>query len=337
MGIVILNNEKLESISSRTNKPISMDQLKKSRPESLEDGGAARNSNYEDPSKDFTESGTKLFSKVSETKPESQSTPGILSELQKEHQLEDVYYAKFDNPSTDQIENIIGPDNRQIVTDTSQYPYSPICKLYIKLKVGNKRYIGTGVYIGPNCVLTAAHCVYLHDKGGWASEIEVVPGLNIEPNRPFGSTKSNDFYCPNLYLEKPTDAARQPYDFAAIITPKPYGDQLGYFGFSSFTDQQFEGREITIIGYSGDIPDNAPGEAQSKDTNKVDRTTNELIIYTADTQGGASGSGVITVNNNKIYVCGVHNIGGNSFNSGTRITDSIHAKIKEWKNLQFSS
>jgi V8-like Glu-specific endopeptidase len=335
---VILNNEKkLESISSRTNKPISLNQLKKNTPESIEDANSGRNSNYEDPSKDFTESDTKSFSKVSETKPESQSTPGILSELQKERKLQDVYFAKFDEPSTDQILRVIGPDDREIVTDTSQYPYSCICKLYITPKVGNKRYIGTGVYIGPNCVLTAAHCVYLHNKGGWASQIEVVPGLNIEPNRPFGSTQSNDFYCPNLYLEKPTDEKRQPYDFAAIITPRAFGDEVGYIGFSSLTDQEFENLLITISGYSGDKPDNAPGEAQSKDTKKISDTTDTLLIYELDTEGGGSGSPVITQRNNKIYACGIHNIGGNSFNSGTRITDGIHAKIKEWKNLQFSS
>ena len=96
---MILNNEKkLESISSRTNKPISLNQLKKNTPESIEDANSGRNSNYEDPSKDFTESDTKSFSKVSGTKPESQSTPGILSELQKERKLQDVYFAKFDEP-----------------------------------------------------------------------------------------------------------------------------------------------------------------------------------------------------------------------------------------------
>ena len=203
--------------------------------------------------------------------------------------------------------------------------------------MGNKRYIGTGVYIGPNCVLTAAHCVYIHNKGGWASEIEVIPGLNIEPNRPFGSTKSNDFYCPNLYLEKATDETRQPYDFAAIITPQAFGDQVGYIGFSSLTDQEFEKLLITISGYSGDKPDNAPGEAQSKDTKEISDTTDTLLIYELDTEGGGSGSPVITQRNNKIYACGIHNIGSISFNSGTRITDSIHAKIKEWKNLQLSS
>ena len=106
---MILNNEKkLESISSRTNKPISLNQLKENRPESIEDANSGRNTKYEDPSKDFTESDTKLFSKVSETKPKSQSTPSILSELQKERKLEDVYFAKFDEPSTDQILRVIG-------------------------------------------------------------------------------------------------------------------------------------------------------------------------------------------------------------------------------------
>ena len=46
-GSGILNNEKLESISSRTNKPVSMNQLKENRPKSIEDANSGRNSNYE--------------------------------------------------------------------------------------------------------------------------------------------------------------------------------------------------------------------------------------------------------------------------------------------------
>ncbi|KKM77923.1 hypothetical protein LCGC14_1365200, partial [marine sediment metagenome] len=39
--------------------------------------------------------------------------------------------------------------------------------------------------------LTAGHNVYLHDNGGWASSVEVVPGMN-GTYEPFGSAMVTD-------------------------------------------------------------------------------------------------------------------------------------------------
>jgi len=79
-------------------------------------------------------------------------------------------------------ENVIPPDDRVRIEDTTVYPYSSICKLIIYAPNGYV-YVGTGFLVGSADghgyhVLTAGHCVYGPDMGGWAVAIEVVPALD---------------------------------------------------------------------------------------------------------------------------------------------------------------
>ncbi|NGX32409.1 MAG: Extracellular metalloprotease [Candidatus Anoxychlamydiales bacterium] len=51
--------------------------------------------------------------------------------------------------------------------------------------------MGSGAIIDEFHVLTAGHNVYLHDNGGWASSVEVVPGMD-GTYKPFGSAMVTD-------------------------------------------------------------------------------------------------------------------------------------------------
>ena len=250
----------------------------------------------------------------------------------KEEGLLDPSLAEFAESSDSLIESVVLPDNRNPINDTKVFPFRSICKLYITAKDGST-YIGTGFYIGPNCVLTAGHCVYIHKKGGWAKRIEVIPGLNREPNRPFQQTISNDFECPKGWIQ----SGNQAFDFAAIITSQAYGNELGYFGFSSLSEEELQGLQITVCGYSGDKPEDAKGEAQYYHTDAITGVETNILKYLNDTEKGASGAPIMYAKNNEISICGVHNNGieGNrTTNSGTRITDNIFQIIRGWKNRQ---
>ena len=81
------------------------------------------------------------------------------------------------NPSREEAESVCGPDNRTKVTNTRVLPYQAICKLYMRTTT-SKNYIGSGFLTHSNKVVTAGHCVYDHDEGGWMDSIIVVPAKN---------------------------------------------------------------------------------------------------------------------------------------------------------------
>src|SRR5687767_8514039 len=91
--------------------------------------------------------------------------------------------AKLHNQDTedDFAKEVFLPDDRTKITDTTQPFYKWICKLYMypnSSSSDQKRRLGTGTFVAPNVILTAAHNVYNNDLGGWASTIDVVPALN---------------------------------------------------------------------------------------------------------------------------------------------------------------
>lgn len=97
-------------------------------------------------------------------------------------------------------EVVIGTDDRKNITSTMQYPWRSICSLKIKAKDGTN-WIGTGFLIGPRTVITAGHVVYLHNHGGWAKSIEVIPGRNGSSN-PYESCKSSHLHSVKGWTKK---------------------------------------------------------------------------------------------------------------------------------------
>ena len=72
----------------------------------------------------------------------------------------DIDY-KEDNNSLDEFgelhsASIFPPDDRQKITNTNEYPWSSICKLYITADDGTK-WIGSGAIIDEFHILTAGH------------------------------------------------------------------------------------------------------------------------------------------------------------------------------------
>ena len=74
-------------------------------------------------------------------------------------------------------EDVIGTDTRTRIYNTDVYPWITIVKLYITA-ADSTGWIGSGWMVDNFHVITAGHCVYLHDHGGWASSIEVIPGMD---------------------------------------------------------------------------------------------------------------------------------------------------------------
>lgn len=221
-------------------------------------------------------------------------------------------------------EVVIGVDNRVRIQNTAVYPWRAICALRITAANG-ARFIGTGWLVSPRTVITAGHCVFLHDNGGWARSIEVIPGLN-EASRPFGSHIGTALRSVTGW----TQSKNRDFDYGAIILPpnsRP-GAQTGTFGLAVRDDALLRNAALNLSGYPGD----KGGSQQWFHAQRTKSLSSRVITYEIDTAGGQSGSPVWVLQNGQRFAVGVHTNGANAGNSATRIVAPVFNNMVNWKN-----
>ena len=227
------------------------------------------------------------------------------------------------------LEVIIGTDDRVRVTNNELYPWRCVCSLLITASTG-VQYIGTGWLVSPRLLLTAGHCVYMADEGGWVTQIEVIPGRNADA-RPFGSAISRDFRSVSGW----TQDGDSDYDYAGILLPadKRYGEQLGWFGYANRPDDYLKSITLNLAGYPGD---GGKAGSQVEGTQWYNfRTVKDVmakqLTYEIDTYGGQSGAPVWEMTSNgSRYGVAVHTWGTTVNNGGTRITSEVFDNIVLW-------
>lgn len=232
----------------------------------------------------------------------------------------DAYFASFPEK---ELETLIGEDNRSKIIRTTDYPWRAICALRIRTQTG-KDYVGTGWFISPRTLVTAGHCVYMEDEGGWAASIEVIPAMNGE-QRPYGSCVAVHFSSVLGWVENRDRA----YDYGAIILPEDcrFGETVGYFGFALRQDAQLQKSKLNLSGYPAD----KGAETQWFMASQSVMADKEVITYDIDTMGGQSGSPVWVTENNKRYAVGIHTNGSAKGNSATRIIPPVYNNLTLWK------
>jgi glutamyl endopeptidase len=230
-------------------------------------------------------------------------------------------YAAITQARTREV--VIGLDDRIQITNTTDYPWRCICALRITARDGS-RWSGTGWFAGPYTVITAGHCVYLHDNGGWARQVEVIPGCNSF-DRPYESSTSTRFRSVGGWI----NGKQNSHDYGAILLPRSYdaGERIGSFGYVSLDSGAFDNLVVNISGYPGD----KPPFTQWFHAGSVDSATPTAIIYQMDTAPGGSGGNVFTIKNGQRYAVGIHTNGASTGNSAVRITQSVYDNINSWR------
>lgn len=244
----------------------------------------------------------------------------------------DAFFASYSElipkKQAEMAEVVIGADNRVRIMNTGIYPWRAICSLLITAK-DNSKWIGTGWLVGPRTVITAGHCVYMHDHGGFAKNIEVIPGLNVAA-KPFGSGVSSNLRS----VQGWTNSKNREFDYGAIILPANYrpGDRTGFFGFGVKTDAYLMSSVLNLAGYPGDKKGIRNGDQQWFMALKPKSVSSRVITYDIDTMGGQSGAPVwVKVGDTRTCV-GIHTNGHFSGNSATRIVTPVFNNIQAWKN-----
>lgn len=115
----------------------------------------------------------------------------------------------------------------------SSYPLS--CIVYIEATFpSGDTFTGSGVLVGENDILTAAHLLYDVGEGGAAISVTVFPGYD-DGVAPFGSYQGgySSYYQVDLDGDGLLSRLESQYDVAIIGLSTPLGSQLGWFGLQS--------------------------------------------------------------------------------------------------------
>lgn len=238
--------------------------------------------------------------------------------------LEDIGRASFGAPP--QLEAVIGTDERVQILNTTQYPWRVTASLLITA-TDNSQWIGTGWFISPRTLVTAGHCVFIKHSGvtgrdGWVKKIQVMPGRN-GTELPFGGLSATEFWTVQGWGDK----GLETYDYGAIILPAAFPQDLGHFAFGVFEDEKLLAATVNIAGYPGDKPKGTLWY----DHRGVGSVNADKVFYAADTAGGQSGACAYIFHEGQRTGVAVHAYGGNTANSGTRISSQVFTNLEAWK------
>jgi glutamyl endopeptidase len=177
-------------------------------------------------------------------------------------------------------ESVILDDDRTIELFTRNMPERLICALIIDGQ--GAPFHGTGWLAGPKLVMTCGHNVHHSDFGGWAHQIEIVPGLS-EDERPFGQVIATRFSSHDRWA---TDHDVN-FDIGCLHLDTPLGDRLGWFTVKQVdAPETLVGQSIVCSGYpeyQGEFTRQRSGEGS------VVATTATRIFHSVDTNDGESG------------------------------------------------
>jgi V8-like Glu-specific endopeptidase len=244
---------------------------------------------------------------------------------------------KSSAPPAPSFESVIATDERVRILDTDLPPWRMICALRMRGPTGAGA-IGTGWFIGPRTVLTAGHCVFSnHFFGGWASTIEVIPGLlgagAGDSVRPYGSVTSESFTS----LDRWTESEDADFDIGCIHLDEPKGDEVGWFALAAMGSDELVNFLVNVSGYPAD---RGGGNEQYHASNRALQVTERRLFYEVDTFGGQSGAPVwihesdgappIAVGIHAYGVGGTPSNLGVVANSAPRIIPEVLDKLTEW-------
>jgi len=240
-------------------------------------------------------------------------------------------------------ESVFPPDDRARITPTTTYPWRTVCKLFSTFPDGARGGCSGAIIGCPDGhgyhVLTAGHCVYSHDHGGWATSVQVVPGLDHDymPYNYAWATLLRSYTGWTVYAD-------HQHDWALVTIDRNVGDFTGWMGrmTAPASDPVYIGI-LNTAGYPCNVydPNNCPYPVTPANTMWWDadngRTANEYNHwYYMDTQPGQSGSPVWVYYTDppSRYILTIHAYGddGSSSNHGTRLNNDKFDRIITWCN-----
>jgi len=233
--------------------------------------------------------------------------------------------ARGEEKGTPKTSYVFYPDDRQQITDTTSFPWRSICKLYIEAQDGSQ-FVASGAILDDFHILTAGHCVYIHNAGGWVAELMVVPGMDGN-FRPFGSA-----YATNLRAYTSwTESKMVEHDWAVVTLDRSIGKLTGWMGRQTepFSSSIYTGN-LSTAGYPGDLD---LAENMYFVTDVGDLASEYNHWFWMDTYGGQSGAPVWRDDGSNQYILSIvayESREGLFANFGTRLNTDKFDQLNAW-------
>lgn len=220
------------------------------------------------------------------------------------------------------FKHVFGLDDRVRVADTTLYPQRTVAQIFVRW--GADWFSCSGAVVRPIWVMTAGHCIYNHDLGGWADELIIAPGRDggVEP---FGRWDWQRV----ITVEGWSRDANHDFDVGVIEARGAIGERVGYLGFRRETDEALWQATLHTAGYPFD------GNVMYAQTCGISDQTRWQVSHRCDTDGGQAGS-AMWVEDADRQVVAVHTGSsdiGPPLNVAARLSEEIYAWLVETFDL----
>lgn len=215
-------------------------------------------------------------------------------------------------------EVVIDGDDRERVAHVRSSPHGMIGSILVRFNGQYDRC--TGAFVGPNTILTAAHCLYDPDRGGKADYIKFLAAESPADAGYIECVVRNqeNMRVPQAFIADPSD---ENNDFGVIkppqchlpATPNSAVNIIDYVGWFGWTGADRAGQLAELAGYPKEVDDVAQNGQMWFHEARIVKTQPQLIQYRMDASSGQSGAPVFDRLSTPVpgwYVIGVHVGGG---------------------------